>query len=138
MNYNLPGIVKIEVARCAYLPSDLESRALCGVKPLVGAPTETVWHIGMPTLKTEASFLNGGRQEKATLEFKSLNPLPEGENLAFILTLANGKTVIIGTREPNYPVINYSTESGDPSGKPAVISYSVTHLAQKSLIECTL
>lgn len=91
---------------------------------------------GRPTLSWEGSKVNGTRQEKSTLEFSTSQPLPEGENLAFVITGAGGKQYLIGTREGKYPIINYSETTGEPGGSPAVRTYKITHIAQKSVLPC--
>ncbi len=39
------------------------------------------------------SKVNGKRQEKSTMEFSTVNPLPDGEYLAFVVTTARGASI---------------------------------------------
>lgn len=112
--------------------------SICGCIAVVAASAVEVEFVGRPTLRWEGSKVNGTRQEKSTLEFSTVHPLPEGENLAFVVTGAGGRQVLVGTREGNYPVINYSESTGEPGGSAAVRSYKITHIAQKSVLPCVL
>lgn len=93
---------------------------------------------GNPSFKREGSLLNGSRAQKTTLEFRSDRVLPEGVRLAFVVELVNRQVWLIGSREPNYPVIEYSDSSGDPAGDPAVRTYRITHTDIRSGIPAML
>lgn len=113
-------------------------QSICGCMVSVAAPAVSVNFVGRPTLKWEGSKVGGTRQEKSTLEFSTVNPLPEGENFAFVVTGAGGRQYLVGTREGNYPVINYSDTTGEPGGSAAVRTYKITHVAQKSALPCVM
>lgn len=136
--FSLPGIRKIQIVRCDALPAGLMLHSICGCMVAIAAPSVTVDFVGRPILKWEGSKVNGTRQEKSTLEFSTLHPLPEGENLAFVVTDAGGRQKLIGTREGRYPIISYSDSTGEPGGSPAVRTYKITHIAQKSVLPCVL
>lgn len=136
--YSLPGIRKIQIVRCNDLSSGLMLHSICGCIIAIAAPAVTVEFVGRPTLKWEGSKVNGSRQEKSTLEFSTVHLLPEGEHLAFVVTGAGGKQYLIGTRESRFPVINYSDSTGEPGGSPAVRTYNITHIAQKSVLPCVI
>lgn len=136
--YSLPGIKKIQIVRCNLLDSGLMLHSICGCMVAIAAESEIVEFVGRPTLRWEGSKVNGTRQEKTTLEFSTVHPLPEGENLAFVVTCAGGRQYLIGTREGNYPVINYSDSTGEPGRSAAVRTYKITHVAQKSVLPCVL
>lgn len=135
---SLPGISKIQIVRCDILPAGLMLQSICGCIVAIAATSAAVEFVGRPLLKWEGTKVNGSRQEKSTLEFTTTRPLPEGENLAFVVTGAGGKQYLIGTREKRYPVINYSESTGEPGGSPAVRTYKITHIAQKSVLPCVL
>lgn len=103
-----------------------------------GTPLNRNNFFGMPSLKWDGSTVNGARQEKSTLEFSTTEKLPEGEPLAFVVTVASGKQYLVGAREPKYPLINYSETTGAPDGDAALRSYKITHVAQKSVLPCVL
>lgn len=136
--YSLPGIRKIQIVRCSDLSSGLMLHSICGCKVAIVASSEDVEFVGRPTLHWDGSKVNGTRQEKSTLEFSTVHPLPEGENLAFVVTGAGGRQYLIGTREGKFPVINYTDSTGEPGGSPAVRTYKITHVAQKSVLPCVL
>lgn len=136
--YSLPGITRIEILRCDNLPPSLMFNSICGCIVVLYRPSEKVDFIGRPTLKWEGTIVNGIRQEKSTLEFSTLSPLPEGVNLAFVVTGADGEQRLVGTREGRYPVITYSDSTGEAGGSAAVRIYKITHIALKSVLPCIL
>jgi hypothetical protein len=135
---SLPGIVKIEYIRCSQLPANVMLEAICGVKLALSAPKTAISFFGTPVLSWDGSKVNGKRQESSTLEFTSVDALPEAEPLAFVITTVAGRQVLIGSREPRYPVITYSETTGSPGKDSAVRSYKITHIAQKSVLDCIL
>lgn len=112
--------------------------SLCGALIALALPSVTVKFYGQPMLKWEGTTVDGARQEKATLEFSSTDRLPEGERLAFVVTVASGKQYLVGTREPKYPQINYTETTGAPDGDAALRTYKITHVALKSVLPCIL
>ena len=136
--YSLPGITKIQIIRCNQLQPGLMMHSVCGCIVALAAPAETVEFVGRPVLKWESSIVNGGGQEKSTLEFSTLHPLPEREHLAFVLTTPAGKQYLIGTREGRYPSITYSETTGETGRSAAVRTYKVTHIGLKSVLPCVL
>lgn len=134
----LPGIVKIQMIRCADIHPHVMYASLCGTVVALALSAVTVKFYGTPSLKWDGSLINGSRQEKATLEFSTSEKLPEGERLAFVLTVASGKQYLIGAREPKYPQINYTETAGAPDGDAALRTYKITHIAQKSVLPCVL
>ncbi|MBD5258456.1 MAG: hypothetical protein K2L73_02180 [Muribaculaceae bacterium] len=135
---SLPGIKKIQVIRCNQLPPGLMLHSICGCMVALSLPSHSVAFNGRPLLTWEGTMVNGGRQEKSTLEFTTAEPLPEGENLAFVVTGAGGKQYLIGTREGRFPIVAYSETTGSPNGDAAVRTYKITHIARKSVLPCVL
>lgn len=134
----LPGIVKIQIIRCADIQPHVMYASLCGAVVALALSAVTVKFYGTPSQKWDGSLINNSRQEKATLEFSTSDKLPEGERLAFVLTVASGKQYLIGTREPKYPQISYSETAGEPDGSAALRTYKITLIAQKSVLPCIL
>lgn len=135
---SLPGIVKIQYLRCSDLQPNVMLASICGALITIAATATDIKFFGQPSLKYDGSKLNGSRQEKSTLEFDTSDKLPEGERLAFVVTAVSGKQFLIGAREPGYPQVNYSETTGSPGGDPAVRTYKITHIAQKSVLPCVL
>ena len=134
----LPGIVKIQMVRCSDIQPHVMYASICGALVALALPAVTIKYYGQPTLKWDGTKVNGARQEKSTLEFSTAEKLPEGEWLAFVVTVASGKQYLIGAREPKYPVINYTETTGAPDGDAALRTYKITHVAQKSVLSCVL
>lgn len=135
---NLPGIVKIQIIRCEDIQPHVMYASLCGAVVALALSAVTIKFYGTPSLKWDGSLVNGSRQEKATLEFSTSDKLPEGERIAFVLTVASGKQYLIGSREPKYPQVNYTETAGAPDGDAALRTYKITHVAQKSVLPCVL
>lgn len=134
----LPGIVKIQIVRCSDIQPHVMLTSICGAVVALALPAVTIKFYGQPSLKWDGSTVNGSRQEKSTLEFSTTDQLPEGDRLAFVLTVASGKQYLIGSLEPKYPQINYSETAGAPDGEAALRTYKITHIAQKSVLPCVL
>lgn len=134
----LPGITKIEYCECASLQPHIEQQALTGAPVALSLDTTEVKFYGVPTCKWEASMLNGGREITATLQFSTSDALPEGKRLAFIVTAASGRQLLVGTREPRYPVVAYQESTGEPTGDPAARTYKITHVAMKTPVDCVI
>ena len=132
----LPGIVKIEVVRCAQLPDNVMLTAITrGVVTLVLQPQEVKFY-GQPSLKWEGSLVNKAPQEKTTLEFRTTCRLRDDVRFAFIVTTASGKKYLIGSREGKHPIVTYTETTGAPDGEAALRTYKITHIARKSVLEC--
>lgn len=134
----LPGIVKIQMLRCSDIQPHVMYASISGALVALALPAVTIKFFGQPSLKWNGTIVNGTRQEKSTLEFSTTEILPEGEWLAFVLTVASGKQFLVGAREPKYPVINYSDTAGSPAGEAALRTYKITHVAPKSVLPCVL
>lgn len=134
----LPGIVKIEMVRCADLQPHVMLASISGANIVLALPSVRVKFFGTPSLKWEGTKSNGARVEKSTLEFSTTDKLPEGERLAFVITVASGRQYLVGAREPKYPVVDYSETAGAPDGSAALRTYKITHIAQKSVLPCIL
>lgn len=124
--------------RCADIPPHLMLASICGALIALALPVVVIKFYGHPSLKWTGTIVNGGRQEQATLEFTTSDLIPEGERVAFVVTAASGRQYLIGTREPNYPVVTYSETTGAPGGEAAVRTYKITYIAQKSVLPCIL
>ena len=134
----LPGIVRIMMVRCCDIQPHAMQTALCGAPVTLAVPAEKVDFFGTPLLKWNGNIVNGSREESSTLEFSTSQQLPEGERLAFVVTVASGRQYLIGTREPKYPLVTFSESTGAPDGEAALRRYKVTHVAQQSVLPCIL
>lgn len=139
MNCNtLPGIVRIEAINCADIQPEVMMASICGGIVALSLDSRNVKFYGTPLLKWSGEIENGARVEKSTLEFNTTDKLPEGARIAFVVTTASSRQCLIGAREPNYPVIEYSETTGAPDGDAALRSYKITHTALKSVLPCVL
>ena len=134
-----PGIRRIYTVPCASLSRHLMLSAICGGAYAMFRSTLTpIRFAGKPVLTREGTILNGSRAQKCVLEFRSDYIVPEGIRMAFVVELVNGQVWLIGSREPNYPVVEYTDTSGDPAGDPAIRTYRITHTDIRSGIPVIL
>ena len=139
MNTNsIPGIRDIRVIPCPLLPKGAMMHSICGCLVTISAPATTVPFIGTPTLAWESTMADGASQEKSTLQFTTARPLTAAGHLAFVITAADGRCFLIGTREGRFPKIEYSATTGDPARTPSLFTYKISHIAQKSVLPCLL
>lgn len=123
-----PGVRRIYTVLCSSLSPNLMLTAICGgAYAMFRKNLQEVPFAGKPSFTREGTILNGARAQKSTLEFRTDYMVPEGVRLAFVVELVNGKVWLVGSREPNYPVIEYTDSAGDPAGEPAVRTYRITH-----------
>ena len=135
---HVPGIKQLQYIPCSLLPANVMLKSICGLPVALNVPAVNIPFFGQPTLSWDGTSVNGQRQEISTLEFITGFRLPENTHLAFVVTDASGCTYLIGAREERYPVIEYSDTTGTPGGDSAVRRYKITHLAQKSVLDCIL
>lgn len=134
----LPGIVSICYTDCENLQAHVMQQSISGAKIDLAVHTVKIHFYGIPKCQWSGTLSSGCRQEKATLEFATSDILPEGRRIAFIVTAASGRQLLIGSREPRYPQIEYTETTGSPSGDAAVRTYKITHVALKSVLPCVL
>lgn len=133
------GVLNIYYVAATSLPRHLMLTAICrgAYATYIDKLTEIPFS-GKPIFTREGTLLKGVRAEKSSLEFRSDIELPEDMHIAFVVEQVNGKCWLIGTREPNYPIIEYSDYSGDPAGDPAIRTYKITHTDIRSGIPVIL
>ena len=122
------GVRRIYWTPADSLPRHLMLSVICGIPMATYVSDYTeVPFAGKASYTRESLHINSARAEKSTLEFRTDYILPEDLRIALIVELMTGMCVLIGTREPNHPVVEYKDTSGDPSGEAAVRTYTVTH-----------
>ena len=134
----LPGIVSICYTDCENLQPHVMQQSITGATIDLAVPTVEINFYDIPKCQWSGTLSSGCRQEKATLEFKTSDTIPEGRRIAFIVTVASGRQFLIGSRESKYPQVKYSESTGSPSGDAAVRTYKITHVALKSVLPCIL
>lgn len=134
----IPEIVKVGFLSSALLPPDIMLQSIAGL--VIGVPAQITWipFVGECVLSWDGTLLNGSRQEKATLKFNTNYNIPDDRPLAFVVRCASGHEYIVGAREGRHPIISYSETTGKRTGDRAARAYSITHVAQKSVLECAL
>lgn len=138
---SLPGLRTVRYCRCSDLPRSLMLMSQAGVIPTLSICTldlTAVEFIGEATLSVDGSTSCGARSEKSTIQFSSLEELPEGVPLAFIVTDVNAVSYVVGTREPRYPVVDYSQTTGKPGHDRNIRTYKITHVGAKSAVRVAL
>ena len=137
-SYVVPGVRSLYVVETENVPMGAMLQSICGNLVAVSAPAERIATVGAVTLRWEGTKLNGCRQEKATLEFRTTRPLADREGLSFVAACASGDMYLLGTREGRRPVVTYAADAGTPEGGASAYSYRVTLVAQKAVLPCVL
>lgn len=132
--YSLPGIMSIAYVPCNLLQKHSDLKFLASIPVQVFADVTPVSFKGVPTCENTSQYDNNGRNEKTTLRFNSLKPVPTLQPIAFIITDVNRRRFLLGLREAPYPVIKITHSTGTPNGDPAVYAHEITFTALKSLI----
>ena len=131
---SLPGITAISYLPCTDLPADLIYQALTDCPVTISASATEIALKSIPTCELEESPDNNIQIEKAKLSFTTLDTLPTGSPLAFLITTVAGRHYILGAREKLYPTIKVTTNTSKPDGDAAVHRYEVSFTARKALI----
>jgi hypothetical protein len=134
----LPGITAIYHLDCHNLIENVALRGICqmAVPILTALNAVEVFDEAECRCKTERN--GGSHQDTATLKFLSDGLLPIHKDLGFVVTDVNGKSYLIGAKEPPYPVVEVENRCGLPGDDGAGFYYEVKHVAIKSLIPCTI
>lgn len=134
----IPEISKIGYIRSDQLPHNVMLQSMAGL--VIGVAADITWiqFVGEAELSWEGTTVNGGRQEKSTLKFDTHTVIPDVRDITFVVRCASGLGYLIGTREGRRPVVNYTETTGKRTGNRAARTYTITHVAQKSVIECAL
>ena len=114
----IPGIRTIASIPCADLPADAELLALSGGQVSISdLAFHPVLFVGSPTLELSDSNENNGTNRSAKLSF-SVPGVFTSRRVAFLITAANGLTLLIGSRE-SAPAIATKSVTTDPATKNA-------------------
>ena len=131
---SLPGIFKIGYLEAEKLSPQLMLKSQAGIPIAVLTDIVDVAFIGKPTCSAVSEDDNNGRSEKTTLVFSTLQDIPPGRALAWVVQCVNGRKYLIGTKEGPYPIMKTSEDLGVPSGNVSAKEIEITHIALKSLL----
>lgn len=133
---SIPGIKAIAWLRSDDLPRNIAMRAVAGA-PLgeIDAQLTPVTFIGFPECQLSVQKIGAGFYESVSLKFDSLDILPIRENISLVVYDILGRRFLIGAREAPFPEFKSQCSFGKPGGDPAVISYEVSHVALRSMLE---
>ena len=131
---SLPGVTAISYMPCGSLPADLIYQALTGIPVTISSSATEIALKSIPSCEVEESPDNNTQIEKAKLSFTTLDTLPTGTPLAFLITTNAGNHYILGTREKLYPTIKVTSNTSKPDAEAAVHRYEVSFTARKALI----
>lgn len=131
---SLPGIFKIGYLEAEKLSPQLMLKSQAGIPITVLTDIVDVAFIGKPTCSAVSEDDNNGRSEKTTLVFSTLQDIPPGRALAWVVQCVNGRKYLIGTKEGPYPIMKTSEDLGVPSGNVSAKEIEITHIALKSLL----
>ena len=136
--YILPGIQSIGWVDCEKLQSNVALNGICGNRIPVLTEILPVPFFGQASCECSETKESGGVVATATLSFKSDVVFPLHTHLGFVVTDNNGKSWLIGSKEPPFPMMKMCIYFGDCESKSAGISYEIKHTAIKTLLPCQI
>lgn len=135
MHQSLPNIVSISIVPCAALSPNIMEKFVAGI-PIGVFPLPTaIEHYGNATCEAEQEYVNGSYSEKTVLQFTSAEDIKQFPSPAFVITDAQGKSYLIGTKEAPYPIVEV-TETIDTETN--IKAYKVAFTRRKSLVPCAV
>ena len=130
----LPGISRIAYARAEALTPHITLQAIAKVPVGIFAQLSFLpFNKRTALCETETEFDNNSTLETATLTFYSSEELPTG-NLCFVISLVNGKSYLIGTKEAPYPFVKKEQTTGLPDGDANTTKYTVSYTNRVALV----
>ena len=134
----MPGIIAVKWLKASQLAPHLMEKYIAGLPVAIGAQGNDMELVEPGQAEGLRQYENNGLVGKATLEFKTLSPVPADEDVVWAAKDASGKWWLIGSRERNFPVVEVSTSAGTPGGDPAVSTVKVSHTAKIAVIPVAL
>ena len=135
---NLPGIKKIYSVETTSLPLQLEAKSLVGIPITISSTLNELQFFDEPNCTVKQENEQNMQVEEATLEFATTDKLNTDSPLAFVITDVNGKSYLVGTKEPPFPTIEQERQTSSPDGDAACWNVTVTHVGLNALIECAI
>ena len=135
--HSLPGILLVSYIDCASVPRDVPYRAAVGIKVELSQQPTDITLLGEAVCEVEEQFDNNVQMEKAKLTFQTLDEVPTGQHLAFVIQTVDGQRYIIGSQERPYPTVKVTRSTGQPDGDASARKYEVSFTARKSLALCS-
>lgn len=124
----IPGIHRIYVIPARQLPEDLDSTDDSAMIAIGGLPSEMEFY-DVPVCEVTEIHSRAGVEYKVSLDFTAATSLPFREPAAFIVTDNDGRSTLIGHREPPHPEVETRSNTGDFKGRRGV-AYSITSIVR--------
>jgi hypothetical protein len=134
----LPGISAIYRLDCKSLLENVALRGICNLPVPVLTALTRVEAFDEAECQCKTQRNGGSNQDTASLKFLSDTLLPQHVTIGFVVTDLNGKSFLIGAKEPPFPQIKVTRRCGSPAGDAAGYMYEVEHTAIKTLIPCVI
>ena len=132
----LPGVKEIKWVDCQKLQRRVDLQAICMAPVPVLTEQHSIEFFGEVECSSKYEKKSGMSQVTANLQFKTSEELPTHVRLGFVVTDVVGCKWLIGSKEPPYPQITMTRNSGTAQGEPAALTYEITHIAIKTLMLC--
>lgn len=132
----LPGVKAVHWLDCQHLPQRVDLHGICRMPVAVLTALSAVGLFDDAECVCTTEREGGAYKDTATLKFLTHELLPVHRKLGFVVTSVEGKSFLIGSKEPPFPQIKVEHRCGLPDGDSAGYFYEITHVALKSLVEC--
>lgn len=138
-NQKLPGVKSLWWVDCSKLKRHVGLHRICRTMAPINTDVHPIQFFGVAEYDYKPSNkANGQQHDTATLKFLTLEELPYGIDLGFIVTNVEGESFLIGSKEHPLPIVEAELRSGKPDGEAAGWLYNVTHVAYRTLIPCII
>ncbi len=132
----LPGVKAVHWLDCQHLPQRVDLHGICRMPVPVLTALSPVGLFDDAECSCTTEREGGSFQDTATLKFLTHELLPLSLKIGFVVTSVEGKSYLIGSKEPPYPRVKVEQRCGLPGGDSAGYLYEITHVSLKSLVEC--
>lgn len=130
----LPGVSAVGYIFCRDLQPGIMESALAGMPVAILAPVNFLNIFGESSLKISSKVNNRAPLQESTLKFSTADEVPEWDDVAFIVKTVAGEWLLVGSNEPRYPVVQWEETTGQRTGEAAARTYTVTHIARRSVV----
>lgn len=134
MRQSLPGIKSIGYLPCANLSPLIMQKHIVGIPVGVFSAITPIEHYGNASCEAESEYDHGRKLQKTKLKFSTTDEIPIDKHLAFVVTDVEGKSWLIGLREPPCPITEYVRKIDSSTN---IWEVEVSFSARKSLISCS-
>lgn len=131
----LPGVKSVAYTFADTIFPAVANRAAAGLPVPILSIIKPITTTGKTKLTCTLNRAFGEVMQEAKLTFNSDTLIEIHENLAFIVETVDGRVMLLGRREPPFPKVKATSNSGSPDSDAAGYQYEITFKAPYALID---